>query len=420
VTGLKKAFTLRDATAINLGAIIGSGIFVVTGIAAGVAGPALFISILIAAAVSLLTAFSLIDLSRSMASEGGIYAYTYSYISPYAGFLAGWMYIIGNILGAAAVALGFSYYFGVLVPGVDLRIVVVAIVSLFTLVNYLGAKDSARVNNSIVLVKMTILTFFDAFGAMFIKTSNLASFQPLQGGVLLGAFYIFFAFGGFARITTLSEEVEDPLRNVPRAIILSLAISTIFYLLVGMVAVGMVGAPGLSSSNSPLEFAMEASNNNIAVTLVVIGGLLATSSVLLTGILGVSRIEYSMARKKEFPEAFTRQNENTGIPYVAVIATGVAVMTLALTGDIVSVIAIATFSQLFYYSLTNISAAMMVKMTKKHLPILPILGAVACLSLLAMVLFISPAAFLGGILCLIAGSAAYVLKKRASKPNYPS
>ena len=142
---------------------------------------------------------------------------------------------------------------------------------------------------------------------------------------------------------------------------------------------------------------MEASNNNIAVTLVVIGGLLATSSVLLTGILGVSRIEYSMARKKEFPEAFTRQNENTGIPYVAVIATGVAVMTLALTGDIVSVIAIATFSQLF-----------------------PILGAVACLSLLAMVLFISPAAFLGGILCLIAGSAAYVLKKRASKPNYPS
>ena len=207
MTGLKKTLTLRDATAINLGAIIGSGIFVVTGIAAGEAGPALFISILIAAAVSLLTAFSLIDLSGTVASEGGIYSYAYSYISPYAGFLAGWMYILGNLLAAAAVALGFSFYFSVLVPGVDLRIVVVAVVSFFTFINYMGSKDSARINNTIVSVKLIILAFFVVFGAFFIKTNNLASVQPLQTGVLIGAFYIFFAFGGFARITTLSEEV---------------------------------------------------------------------------------------------------------------------------------------------------------------------------------------------------------------------
>jgi APA family basic amino acid/polyamine antiporter len=415
--GLKRTLTLRDATAINLGAIIGSGIFVVTGIAAGVAGPALFISILIAATVSLLTALSLTDLSRSIAREGGVYSYAYTYISPYAGFLAGWMYVLGNILGAAAVALGFSFYFNVLVPGIDLRIVIVAVVSFFTLVNYIGAKDSARINNVIVLAKMTILVFFIVFGALFIKPGNLAPFQPLQGGVLLGAFYIFFAFGGFARITTLSEEVEDPLRNVPKAIMLSLAISTVFYILVGVVAIGMVGSSGLASSNSPLEYAMGASNNNLAITLVVIGGLLATSSVLLTSILGVSRIEYSMALKREFPRAFTRLNESSGIPYVAVMATGATILVLALTGDIVSVIAIATFCQLFYYALTNISAARLVKGGKKFPPYIPILGTVACVSMLVLVLFISPWAGLGGVLCLMAGSMIFLILSSQRKKN---
>jgi basic amino acid/polyamine antiporter, APA family len=414
VAGLRRTLTLRDAIAINLGAIIGSGIFVVTGIAAGEAGPALFISILIAAAISLLTALSLVALSGAVAREGGIYAYVSFYVSPYAGFLAGWMYMLGNILTGAAVALGFAFYFGVLVPGVDLRLVIVVIISLFTMINYFGAKDSAKLNNMIVLVKMCILAFFIVFGVFFIKSSNLAPIQPLQGGVLLGAFYIFFAFGGFARITTLSEEVDRPLTNVPKAIMLSLAISTVFYILVGMIAIGMAGAPGLASSNSPLEFAMGVTNNNVAVTLVVVGGLLATSSVLLTSILGVSRIEYSMARKNQFPSVFARLGERSGIPYIAVIVTGAVTMALALTGDLVSVIAIATFSQLFYYSLTNVSAAKMTMKVKKRLPLVPILGAISCIFLLAMVIFISPWTFLLGILCLVAGTAAYMIKRPTS------
>jgi APA family basic amino acid/polyamine antiporter len=363
--GLKRALTLRDATAINLGAIIGSGIFVVTGIAAGVAGPALFISILVAAAVSLLTALSLTDLSRSIAREGGVYAYAYEYI----------------------------------------------VVSFFTLFNYIGAKDSAWLNNILVMPKMSILVFFIVFGALFINAGNLTPIQPLQGGVLLGAFYIFFAFGGFARITTLSEEVDDPLRNVPRAIMLSLAISTVFYILVGTVAIGMVGPSGLASSSSPLEFAMRASKDNAAVTVVIIGGLLATSSVMLTSILGVSRIEYSMALNKEFPRAFARLNGSSGIPYVAVMATGAAILVLALTGDIVSVIAIATFSQLFYYALTNVSAARLVKGGRKYRPYVPALGAISCLGMLVLVLFISPWAGLGGIICLGVGSLMFFIMK---------
>ncbi|HEY3421393.1 MAG TPA: APC family permease [Methanomassiliicoccales archaeon] len=412
---MKKTLTLRDATAINLGAIIGSGIFVVTGIAAGAAGPALIVSILIAAGVSLLTALSLTDLSRATPKEGGIYAYSYRNISPYAGFLAGWMYIIGNILGGAAVALGFSFYFHVLVPEIDFRVVVVGAVVFFTMINYLGAKDSARINNLIVLVKMMILTFFIIFGALFLKAENLTPFQPLQGGVLLGAYYIFFAFGGFARITNLSEEVDDPQRTIPKAILLSLAISTVFYMLVGIVAIGMVGSSGLASSNSPLEYAMGSSNNGTAVTLVVIGGLMATASVMLTSILGVSRIEYSMARRRAFPLIFTRLNESSGIPYVAVIATGVAVMALALTGDLVSVISISTFAQLFYYALTNVSASRMRKEDRRFPYFVPVLGAFACLAMLGLVLLVSPWAWLGGLLCLAVGSVLYLARKMSEK-----
>jgi APA family basic amino acid/polyamine antiporter len=388
---------------------------VVTGIAAGVAGPALFVSILIAAGVSLSTALSLTDLSRSMPKEGGIYTYSYLSISPFAGFLAGWMYIVGNVLGGAAVALGFSFYFNVLVPGLDLRVVIVGVVTFFTIVNYIGVKDSARINNMIVLVKMIILTFFVIFGAFFIRTENLGPIQPLQGGVFLGAFYIFFAFGGFARITTMSEEVDNPQRTIPRAILLSLVISTVFYILVGVVAVGMAGSAGLASSNSPLEYAMGSSNNQVAVTLVVVGGLLATASVMLTTILGVSRIEYSMARGRAFPLVFTRMNENSGIPYVAVIATGVAVMALALIGDLVSVIAISTFSQLFYYALTNVSATRLKKEERKYPLYVPILGAVTCSVMLGLVLFTSPSAWLGGILTLMIGSGLYLFNKSHHK-----
>jgi basic amino acid/polyamine antiporter, APA family len=410
---LRKTLTLRDAVAVNLGAIIGSGIFVVTGIAAGVAGSALIISILIAAAVSLMTALSLTDLSRSIPAEGGIYAYTHTLISPYAGFLAGWMYILGNILGGAAVALGFSYYFNALIPGIDLRVVIIGTVTFFIVINYVGVKDSAKFNNLIVLIKLAILVFFVLFGILFIRTDNLIPFQPLQGGVLLGAYYIFFAFGGFARITTLSEEVDDPQKTVPRAIILSLIISTIFYILVGIVAIGLVGASGLASSNSPLEFAMSASNNNVAIKMVVVGGLLATASVMLTSILGVSRIEYSMARKNEFPKAFARLNERSGIPSVAVIATGVGVMALALTGDLIAVVAISTFSQLFYYTLTNISAARLSKENRRYPQYVPILGAISCVSLLVVVLFVSPWAWIEGILCLIIGTFLYLVIRRA-------
>ena len=134
--------------------------------------------------------------------------------------------------------------------------------------------------------------------------SNFTPFVPLEVGVLYGAYYIFFAYGSFARVALVAEEVKDAKRNVLRAIMLSLAVSTVFYILVGIVAIGLVGVPALSNSNLPLNVAMSVTGNATAVYLISAGGLLATASVRLTSILGVSRVAYAMSKRRDRPQTF--------------------------------------------------------------------------------------------------------------------
>jgi APA family basic amino acid/polyamine antiporter len=229
--GLKPTLGLWDATAISIGAIVGAGIYVVTGIAAGSAGPALIVSMLLAAAISMLTAMSFAELTAWKPIEGSIYEYTYQLISPFAGFLTGWMWVISNTFAGAAVSLGFASYLCALFPALPPNVVAAVFCFLFTALNFLGIRQSALLNNVLVAAKLSILGFFVIYGFFHMNPSNFASFNPFQAGVLSGAFYIFFAYGGFARVAVVAEEVKDAKRNVPRAIMLSLAISTVVYIL---------------------------------------------------------------------------------------------------------------------------------------------------------------------------------------------
>ena len=157
---------------------------------------------------------------------------------------------ISNIFSGAAVALGLGNYLSALVPGLSPGIVAAPCVA-FTALNYLGIQHSAELNNLLVVAKLIILGFFVAFGLLFVKAGNFQPFNPVSTGVLYGAFYIFFAYGGFARVAVVAEEIKDAKRVVPRAILLSLMISTLFYIAVGLVAVGLVGAANLSGSGHP-------------------------------------------------------------------------------------------------------------------------------------------------------------------------
>ena len=410
---LKPTLGLFDATAISVGAIIGAGIFVVTGIAAGYAGSALVVSMLIAAIISLLTALSFAELTAWQPKEGSIYEYSYQLISPFAGFLTGWMWILSNTFAGAAVSLGFAHYLTAIFPILQANLVAAILCIAFTALNFFGVRQSALINNFLVVAKLLILAFFIIFGLAYINPSNFTPFAPFQVGVLYGACYIFFAYGGFARVAVIAEEVKDAKRNVPRAILLSLIISTIVYILVGLIAVGLIGASQLSDPNSPsLTHAINATGNVAAFYIVSAGGLLATASVLLTAILGVSRMAYAMARRKDIPQALSKLHSKYNTPYYSIWIIGALMTLLVLLIDLTKVVAISTFALLFYYALANVSA-LRLKVQKRLYPqFVPVLGTLTCLALLIFILFASTIAWVIGVAGLTAGAIYYIAKKK--------
>ena len=408
---LKCSIGLWSAVAINVGAIIGGGIFVVTGIVAGYAGSALIVSMIIAGVIAFITAWSFAKLTAWQPVEGGVYEYGRQLVSPYAGFLAGWMWIVANTFTGAAVSLGFAYYLTAAFPSLPTNLVAAALCLAFMALNLLGARESASVNNIFVAIKLAILAFFVIFGVFHVNTGNFVPFEPISSGVLYGSFFIFFAYGGFARVSVIAEEVKDAKRNVPRALLLSLGISIVIYVLVGLVAVGLLGPKGLAASSSPLSAAIGVTGNSLAVQIVSIGGLVATASVLLTAILGVSRMAYSMARRNDLPSAIARLHHKFLTPYYAILATGVLMAALVLFVDLKSVVAVSTFALLFNYCITNISAFKL-KNGRKLGRFMSLLGLATCLLLLAFILFASPEAWLVGVVFLVAGTIYYYISRK--------
>ncbi|MCW3984136.1 MAG: APC family permease [Candidatus Bathyarchaeota archaeon] len=408
---LKRSIGLWSAVAINVGAIIGGGIFVVTGIVAGYAGSAFIISMIAAGIIAFITATSFSKLTAWQPVEGGAYEYGRQLVSPYAGFLAGWMWLVANTFTGAAVSLGFVYYLSAAIPGLPVNVVAAVMCLVFTALNLVGAKESAAVNNIFVAIKLSVLAFFVVFGALFADTTNFAPFTPLSSGVLYATFFIFFAYGGFARVTVIAEEIKDAKRNVPRALLLSLGLSMLVYVSVGLVAVGLLGADGLGGSASPLSEAMAVSGSSVAVQVISFGGLVATASVLLTAILGVSRMAYSMARRHDLPNNLAQLHGRFCTPFKAIIGTGVVMAVLVLFLDLTRVVAISTFALVFNYCIVNISAFKLQNGSGRFRRILPLLGLGTCLMLLAFILFATPEVWVAGVVFLAVGTAYFLVQK---------
>ena len=230
--GLKRTLNLLDATSVGIGAIIGAGIFVVLGIAIGYAGSAIIISIIVAGIVASFTAFSFAELGSAIPKEGGAYQFAFELISPFAGFMVGCLWLFAQVVAGAAISLGFASYFVAIFPIFSLKTVAVAIALILTGVNLIGIKQSATVNNILVIMKIAILCLFIGFGIFQIHPQNFAQFSP-NGlfGILQGAGFIFFAYLGFGRIAALGEEVKNPERNMPLSILIALTASIVIYVL---------------------------------------------------------------------------------------------------------------------------------------------------------------------------------------------
>lgn len=411
--GLKRTLGLFDAFAIGIGAIIGSGIFVVTGVASGIAGPALLISLIIGAFISAFTALSFAELAEMMPREGGGYEFARELISPFAGFISGWLWILSNMVTGVAVSLGFASYLALFMPfPVNVNLIAAIACLGVTLINYLGIRESSLVNDILVITKLLILAFFVILGIGSVNRVNFSPFMPNGGiGTLQGAALIFFAYSGFARVTIVSEEVKEPKKNIPRAIILALVVSTAVYMLVSFTAIGLVGYKVLASSGSPLADAAQSVGSNLTY-FVSIGAIVATLSVLLTALLGLSRISFAMSRDRDLPHFFTRLDKRS-TPYYSVLIFGFTMAILAMFSNLLQAVALANFGSLMYYLITNYAA---LKLEKHVYPrIIPVLGIITSIALL---LFLTRDAWIRGVIVLLAGASYYYLMKKWQKPAF--
>jgi APA family basic amino acid/polyamine antiporter len=262
-------------------------------------------------------------------------------------------------------------------------------------------------NNVLVAAKILILLFFVLAGFLFFKAGNFSgiSSAPL-GGVLSGAAIIFFAYGGFARITVVSEEVKNAKQNVPRAIMLALAASTVLYLLVSIAAVGLGGSQS-STSGAFLSSAISSTGIPYAVLIVSLGALAATASVLLTTVMGVSRVAFAMARNNDAPSAFSKVDSESGVPRNAVLAAGISSALLALLGNLALVASVSSFALLAYYAAANFAAIRL--KAKASSKIISAAGLVSCFVLMA---FLSQESLVVGAFAVLCGAAYYVFRKR--------
>lgn len=412
-TRLKRNLTLFDSVSLGLGVIIGAGIFVVVGTAAGVAGPGVIFSIFIAGIVSLFTALSFAELCSAIPEEGGAYEYVFKVVSPFLGFMTGWMLILGSIVAGAAVSLSLAGYLAFLLSFPP-NLLAMGACLLFTLVNLLGARQSKIINDSLVVLKILLLLLFVALGIPHIRLSN---FNPLLpngfSGLIEGAAIMMFAYLGYCDVTIISEEVECPQKTLPLSTLLSLAISAILYLLVSFTAVGVINYQLLSLSNSPLADVMEVTGNSTAAWVVSLGAIFATATVLYALILSVSRIIYSMSRNHQIPRFVNKIDPQLGTPYVSILLTGVVMAIFALFVNLTYVVALSTFLIILSHLLVNYAAIEINKKTKPSFripfyPIPPILGIITFAALSVYLLVdIWPAV----IVALVMGVLLYYIDK---------
>ncbi|MCX5296540.1 APC family permease [Streptomyces sp. NBC_00193] len=351
---MKRTLGVFDAVVVGLGAMVGAGIFAALAPAARAAGGALLAALALAALVAYCNAHSSARLAARYPSSGGTYVYGRERLGPFWGYLAGWGFVVGKTASCAAMALTVGAYAW---PGQQHAVAVAAVVAL-TAASYGGVQKSARIARVIVAVVLAVL----AGVVVACLSSGAADAGRLGGpdwaaaGLLQGAGLLFFAFAGYARITTLGEEVRDPEHTIPRAVPLALGIALLVYAAVSVAALSVLGADGLGRSAAPLADAVRAAGWPGLTPVVRVGAALAALGSLLALVLGVSRTTLAMARDGHLPRALAAVHPRHQVPHHAELAVGAVVAVLAATTDLRGAIGFSSFGVLAYYAIANASA----------------------------------------------------------------
>jgi APA family basic amino acid/polyamine antiporter len=417
--GLKRALTAVDLIMLGIGAIIGTGIFVLTGRAAAAnAGPGVALSFVVAGVASAFAGLCYSEMASMIPVSGSAYTYSYATMGELVAWMIGWDLILEYLVSAAAVSVGWSGYvvafmrdtFGVELPaawtsaptvwekdhfqatGAYLNAPAAVVVLAVTALLVRGIKESARFNTMIVFVKVTVVLLFIAFASRFVNPDNWHPFVPPNAGefgrygasgVLQGATMVFFAYIGFDAVSTAAQETRNPQKDLPKGILGSLAICTVLYIAVSLILTGVVSYKKLSVPH-PIALGVEATGQRWLATAVEIGAIAGLSSVMLVMLLGQPRIFFAMAHDGLFPPAAAKIHPRFGTPYVTTIITG---LIGAVAGGILPIEILAELTSigtLFAFVLVSLGV-MILRIKRPDLPrafkapggpfIVPILGA---------------------------------------------
>jgi amino acid transporter/nucleotide-binding universal stress UspA family protein len=470
---LARTLGLFDAVMIGVGAMIGAGVFVLTGIAAGEAGPAAIVAFALNGIVTAFTAFSYAELASAIPEAGGGYSFVKRAMPAGIGFLAGWMLWFAYTVACALYAVGFGGYFVELLGGywpgahdvlvgtlghhTTVSVVTFLICAFFIALNFLGADVTGKAENVVTMAKLVVLGIFIVFGliAFLQRPDALDAFHPMFpkgfGGVLVAMGLTFIAFEGYDLIATVSEEVKEPTKNIPKATFLSLGIAVTIYLLILLVSIGAVDSAkfavyGKTYDQLPAELEIhEALDPNdpeintsweilgtyketgivraaenfmpkFGVAFIVFGGLFSTMSALNASVLASSRVGFSMGRERMLPMMLGAIHPRRRTPHIAVLMTGLIIVIMALGLPLEVIGSGASLMFLLSFALTN-AAMIVIRVREPNLrrgykaplfPLLPILGIICNIGLAIYLFTFQPMTWYVGLAWVAVGAVVYV------------
>ncbi|MEK5499749.1 amino acid permease [Bacillus sp. FSL M8-0168] len=397
-----------DLTLMGIGAVIGTGVMVLTGItAAQDAGPAVIFSFILAAVACSLAALCYAEISSALPVYGSAYIYSYTTMGEIVGHLMGWTLLSVYMVTSSAVASGWSSYFNNLLEGFGLSIPkqllttpehggimnlpAILITFVITWILSKGTKESKKFNNAMVIVKILIVALFIITGSFYVKPENWQPFMPFGAeGVITGAAAVFFAYLGFDAISASAEDVKNPQRNLPIGIIGSLVICTMIYILVCLVMTGMVPYSQLNVPEA-MSYVLQVVNQNAVAEIISVGAVIGLMAVIFANTFAATRISFAMSRDGLLPKVFSIAGKKSGAPVWNTWITGMLTAFIAGFVDLKNLSDLANMGALLTFLMVSLSVIILRK-TEKNLPrgfkvpfvpLLPILSIGFCLFLIA-------------------------------------
>jgi APA family basic amino acid/polyamine antiporter len=410
---LSRRLGLGDAIFIGLGSMIGAGVFAAFAPAAATAGWGLLVGLVVAAIIAYCNATASAQLAADYPSSGGTYLYGRERLGEWWGFAAGWSFVIGKTASCAAMALTFAAYAA---PAGWGKPVAALAVACLVLVNYFGVTRTALVTRILVVVSLLVLTVVVAAGLASPPAAPEVSgawpagmFDAGLYGILQSAGLLFFAFAGYARIATMGEEVRDPTRTIPRAILAALGIVVVVYTIVAVVALRTLGPAKLGLSAAPLVDVVVAGGWDWATPVVQVGAAAASLGALLALIAGIGRTSLAMAREGDLPRFLEAVHPRYRVPHRAELALGAIVIVVVLLADLRGAIAFSSFGVLLYYFIANLAALGQESSVRRFPRWLQVVGMAGCLLLVAM---LPPLGIAAGAAVLAVGLGGRLLLRR--------